>query len=463
MRRLLILTFLFSTVFFVDMQGQNRPAAAANPNKPRTRILFILDASNSMYARLDNDNRMNAAKRILTRLVDSLRYVNAVEVALRVYGNRSPVGAQDCKDSHLEVGFSPANHQTIIDFIPSIRPRGTTLIAYSLLQAADDFPVEPNVRNIIILITDGLEECKGDPCAVSEALQRKVVILKPFIIGVGSTDDFKRAFECVGRYYDANTEESLNNILNVVISQAINATTAQVNLLDTYGRPNESNVGMTFYDDYSGRMLYNYEHTINDRGNPDTLVLDPSYKYHLVVHTLPPVSKRGIEVAAGKHTTIGLDAPQGEIQLKVEGITAYNNLQCVVSVSENPKIIFAQPFNTTKRYLVGRYDLEVLTLPRIILKNVEVAQSKITTIEIQQPGKLSLISDQDVYGDIFLNSGNRLEWVSNLNQFARREIIPLQPGNYKIVFRNKSSTKVVYTFERDFTITSGGSTIVKLQ
>ena len=440
----------------------NKPVNTKAQDVVKTRILFLFDASNSMYATLGADNRINAAKRILTRIIDSLQYTPQVEVALRVFGHRSPVPMRDCNDTKLEVPFEKNNHSKITEFIRTIRPKGTTLIALSLFQSADDFPIEPGVRNIIILITDGIEECGGDPCSVSEALQRKGIILKPFIIGIGATEAFSKAFDCVGRYYDANTEESLQNVLNIVISQAINATTAQVNLLDVFGKSTETNVGMTFYDNYTGRVLYNYEHTINERGNPDTLILDPAYRYNLVVHTVPEVVKNDISVAAGKHTTIGLDAPQGDLLLKVDGVTSYNNLQAIVRQDGQMKTINIQSFNTSKKYLIGKYDLEILSYPRIYLKEVNVEQSHTTTVLIAQPGKLSLQGDRDIYGDIYVWNNNKLDWVLALPVNLRREVYTLQPGNYKLVYRNKTATKAVYTYERDFIISSGGATNVNL-
>jgi Ca-activated chloride channel family protein len=160
-----------------------------------------------MYARMDNDTRVNVARRLLGKTLDSLEGTPNLEIALRVYGHTSPPNQRNCKDTRLEVPFRKNNFTEIKNRINAITPKGTTLIAHSLLQSAYDFPKEPFTRNVIILITDGIEECQGDPCAVSEALQSQGIILKPFIIGLGSTEDFKKAFECVGRYYDANTEQ----------------------------------------------------------------------------------------------------------------------------------------------------------------------------------------------------------------------------------------------------------------
>ncbi|MEZ4889346.1 MAG: VWA domain-containing protein [Crocinitomicaceae bacterium] len=152
-----------------------------------TRILFILDASNSMNALWDGkETRFAAAKRILSKSVMDLQGVGNLEVALRVYGHQSEVTAtyQDCDDTKLEIPFGVNNHDRIINRIKTIQAKGTTPIARSLEAAAGDFP-DANSRNVIILITDGLEACDNDPCIIAKKLHDKGVNVKPFVIGVG--------------------------------------------------------------------------------------------------------------------------------------------------------------------------------------------------------------------------------------------------------------------------------------
>jgi Ca-activated chloride channel family protein len=431
--------------------------------KQTTRILFLLDASGSMYAKLGSDTRINVAKRLLSKSIDSLANEKNVELALRVYGHTSPPGARNCKDTRLEVPFRSENHKDIIKKIQNITPKGTTLIAHSLLQAASDFPQNENSRNVIILITDGIEECQGDPCAVSEALQSKGIILKPFIIGLGSTEDFKKAFDCVGRYYDANSEEAFNTVLNVVISQALNNTTAQINLLDIHNKPSETNVNMSFYDMHSGMLLNNYMHTINERGNPDTVLLDPIYRYKMVVHTLPPVIKENIELIPGKHTIIAADAPQGELTIRVDGLTNYNNLQAIVKQAGSCPILHIQDASNREKYLVGKYDVEVLCLPKMLFKGVSIDQSTTTTIQLPQPGKLVVnYQVQDFYADIYQQIRGELMWVCKIPSDKRVHQFVIQPGDYKIIYRSKSSYKSANTFERGFKITSGQATNIIL-
>jgi Ca-activated chloride channel family protein len=334
---------------------------------------------------------------------------------------------------------------------------GTTLIAYSLQEAAYDFPQDARSRNVVILITDGIEECDGDPCAISEAMQKKGVILKPFIIGVGLDENFAKHFECIGRFFDATTEEGFDDVLRVVISQALNNTTLQVNLLDQSSRALETDVNMTFYDSKNGKMLENFVHTINDRGVPDTISLDPVNKYDIVVHTLPPVKKQNVEIVAGRHNIVAIDAPQGSLKLVVNGVTNYNRLQCIIKKTGTCEQVNVQDFNTTEKYIIGTYDIEILSTPRIYEK-VTISQSTPTQVMIPQPGKLNFYTRLGVMGAIYRMNNNKLEWVTNINNSMGGQIIILQPGNYKLICRANIDKRTLATKRIDFEIRSGSVT-----
>ncbi len=426
-----------------------------------TRILFLFDASQSMFGRWESDNKFEIAKKLLSGIVDSLHSINNVEMALRVYGHTKKFPPQDCDDTRLEVPFGKANGFRIKDRLNAITPSGTTPIAQSLEECGKDFP-EGQARNIIILITDGIEECNGDPCAVSFALQKKGIFLKPFIIGLNMSNDLQKQFECVGTFYDAATENSFVTIMNVVISQALNNTTLQVNLLDQKGNPTETNVNMTFYDTFSGAIRYNFMHTMNAKGFPDTLVVDPLSRYKIVVHTVPPVTIDTVASTPGKHTVVGVNAGQGDLFLKFEGLNDYRNLKCIVRKAGELNTLVVQDFNSSFRYLIGKYDLEILTLPRLYIDKVDISQSKTTTVQIPNPGIASIISNGTGYGSVYVEEGNILKWIYNLNHELSRESLVLLPGKYRVVYRAKNARESKYTVEKTFRITSGSSQTINL-
>lgn len=420
-----------------------------------TRILFVFDASQSMYSRWESDTRMNIAKRMLSQMLDSLKNVDNVEIALRVYGHQKPVPPQDCSDTRLEVPFHKNNIDEIKSVIQKLEPKGTTPIARSLEAAALDFPKSTPSRNIIILITDGVEACDGDPCAVSIALQKQGIILKPFVIGIGLDADFKKTFECVGQYFDASSEKQFKDVMGIVISQALNNTTLQVNLLDINENPTETDVPITFYDKKSGKIIYNFVHTLNSKGNPDTLILDPLITYRMIAHTIPPVSIDSIKLTPGKHTTVGVNAAQGFLTVKAN-IQYFKDIKYLIRQKNKPTILHVAGLNDISKLLIGNYDLEILTLPRLYIYDVNIRSNHTTTVQIPNPGMVTLMFDAPGIGSILLEKENQLEWVVNLDESTRQTFI-LLPGNYRIIWRSKNIKKTVYSIEKKFTIKSDTS------
>jgi Ca-activated chloride channel homolog len=429
---------------------------------PLNRILFIFDASYSMNSTWESDKRINIARSVLISMVDSLEKRENMELALRVYGHQSPVPPQDCSDSKLEVPFAKNNGARIRQRLRFIEPKGTTPLANSLLLAAKDFPPCADCRNIVILITDGIEACDGDPCEVSIELQKQGITLKPFVIGVGMDEGFAKTFDCIGTYFSANNESNFREALKVVIEYALSSTTAQVNLLDKSSRPTETNVPMTFFDAFSGKLKHGYIHTMNHRGLPDTLMLDPMVTYKLVVHTIPPVQRDSFKLVPGKHSVIALDAPQGTLVVRTEDGIQYRDLGFIVRKGGFMETLNMQKMNLPEKYIVGKYDIEIPVLPRINLNGIEVKQSETTTITIPRPGIATFMLPTEGFGSVFLMQGNKQpEWVCNLSPNTRNEVFQLQPGSYMVVYRSRNTRQTIYSTVKYFDVNPGSSIAIR--
>lgn len=407
---------------------------------------------------------MDVARRILSGFMDSLLDVSNVEIALRVYGHQSIYTQRDCRDTRLEVPFDKpyTNSGKIKDKLSNLRPTGTTPIAYSLEQSANDFSPCADCKNVIVLITDGVEECNGDPCAVSSALRKNNVFLRPFIIGISNIDAFADAYACIGKFYNVNNPANFNTVLKNIMTEAITQTTAQVNLNDLTKKPTETDVAMSFYDNRTGELKYNFIHTLNHRGLPDTLVLNPDLSYRLVVHSIPPVEKSGIILVKGKHNTITADVPQGQLKFQVNGTAGEEPVRIIVRKPGESATLNVQTMGNSEKYLVGKYDAEILTLPRIKLSNLEITQSAEKNITIPGPGTLTIEKKGICYGSLYVEETNKFTWVFNLNPELRSEVFYLQPGNYRIEFREKEQTDTEKTSERKFSVKTGQNVNIKL-
>ena len=74
----LILTFIAHIGFSQDNEG-------------KIRILFIFDGSNSMNAQWENSSKINVAKKLMTQTMDSLKSLENVDLALRIYGHQTRI------------------------------------------------------------------------------------------------------------------------------------------------------------------------------------------------------------------------------------------------------------------------------------------------------------------------------------------------------------------------------------
>ena len=55
------------------------------------------------------EEKIDIAKNLLSKMVDSLSNLDNLEIALRVYGHKIPFPPKDCEDSYLEVNFLPSD------------------------------------------------------------------------------------------------------------------------------------------------------------------------------------------------------------------------------------------------------------------------------------------------------------------------------------------------------------------
>ncbi|MBM3452976.1 MAG: VWA domain-containing protein [Bacteroidetes bacterium] len=451
MLKFLFFSFVLSTssVFF----GQEQ-----------TRILFILDASNSMNTEWDKKTRIELAKEHLNNSIEGLRGVPNLEIALRVYGHQSPITAtyQDCNDTKLEVGFAANNIDKIKQRIRGIEAKGTTPIARSLEAAAADFP-DTLARNFIILITDGIEACDNDPCLIAKKLKDKGVKVTPFVIGLGMDLSYLEKFKCIGSYFDSESSESFNSTLQTVIKKTLINTTVQIDLNDIYKKPTETNVTMFLYEAGTKNLKYTFIHTINRYGNPDTLVISPDFKYDLIVNTIPLVTVNNIAIQKHTHNTIKVDCPQGFIKVQCPSCSnGLNDITVRVMQQNVSTTLNVQNLNSTVKYITGNYDIEVLTLPRTTQK-VDVQQSKTELITIKAPGTFNYTFASEYIAQVFLvKSDGAVEWVLNIDDKSKKGQWQLQPGSYKLVYRLKNQKSSTYTGEKTFKIDSNRTTTFNL-
>ena len=194
-------------------------ASLAQETSADPGVYVVFDGSNSMWGPVDpagDDNaerKIEIAKRVFSDYLEN--DFAGRDLALRIYGHNR---AGDCSDTELVADFAPAeaNADVMRDAVNAVSPRGKTPITRSLRAARDDFAAR---SGDILLISDGIETCDTDPCALMQEWREAGVSLRVHVVGFGLRDEERYALACVaetsgGQYFDAQNAEGLAEALS---------------------------------------------------------------------------------------------------------------------------------------------------------------------------------------------------------------------------------------------------------
>lgn len=176
------------------------------------RTIVILDASGSMWGRIDGKPKLDIARQALRSVLRSLPASR--EVGLMAYGHRDKAS---CTDIELVVPPAKGTAASIVSAADRLKFLGKTPLADAVKQAAEALR-NTKGQAAVVLITDGLETCNADPCAVAAELKRANVNFMAHVVGFGLSAAEGRQVACIaqntgGRYIRASDAKALERAL----------------------------------------------------------------------------------------------------------------------------------------------------------------------------------------------------------------------------------------------------------
>ncbi len=194
--------------------------AAASGAATAPGVLFILDASGSMKAKIDNREKIVIAKEVMSNLLRDLPAT--IRVGLEVYGHHTK---GDCNDIEVMAPVGQADKAALIQRIQAIDPKGMTPITQALQVAAEQLKTAEQ-ETTVVLVSDGEETCKGDPCAAVASLVQQGVKLKVHVVGFDVAEKEQQQLMCIakagnGRYFTAHNAEQLKDALTEVKQEVV--------------------------------------------------------------------------------------------------------------------------------------------------------------------------------------------------------------------------------------------------
>lgn len=182
------------------------------------KSLIILDASGSMWGKIDGKPKLQIARDALRSVLSGIPPEN--EIGLMAYGHREK---GNCSDIEMVVPPGRAKAGAITDAAGKLRFLGKTPLTHAVEQAAIALRYTEE-KATVILITDGIETCKADPCALGAELAKSGVGFTAHVVGFGLSREEGRQVACLaeqtgGRYIPASNAAELQDALKSTVSR----------------------------------------------------------------------------------------------------------------------------------------------------------------------------------------------------------------------------------------------------
>uniref|UniRef100_UPI002597FB85 vWA domain-containing protein n=1 Tax=uncultured Aliiroseovarius sp. TaxID=1658783 RepID=UPI002597FB85 len=178
-------------------------------------VVIVYDASGSMWGQIDGTSKIEIARDVLADLVDG--WDDDTNLGLVAYGHRRQ---GDCTDIETLIAPGPLDKADFIDTVNAIKPVGKTPISASVQHAADLLSFRDNPATVV-LISDGVETCNADPCALSAQLAKQGVKFTTHVVGFDLQDEAHASLSCIaentgGVFVPASNADELKTALEQV-------------------------------------------------------------------------------------------------------------------------------------------------------------------------------------------------------------------------------------------------------
>ena len=180
------------------------------------KTILVLDASGSMWGQIKGVSKIEIARDVITDLLKEIP--DDQELGLSAYGHNRK---GDCSDIETLVAPALGTKDAIINAISAIKPKGKTPLSEAVIRAAETLKYTED-KATVILISDGKETCKFDPCEVGKQLEESGVDFTAHVVGFNVASPVDRAqLQCLaentgGKFFAASNADELSKALKEV-------------------------------------------------------------------------------------------------------------------------------------------------------------------------------------------------------------------------------------------------------
>lgn len=257
------------TLFFLSSATE-----VLSENAERSK-LFIIDASGSMNEYLGIYQKIHLAKKHVSRYISTLP--SETDVGFMAYGNRVP----GCSSSRLYQPLEAGNHDAFKNRLFGLTPSGATPLAESI-RIAGTLISQRKKETEIILVTDGVESCYGDPKKELQVLKQKGIPFKFHIFGLGLKANEEQQMKILteegnGKYFGIEDDSSFYTALDSLKTQSETAVKEPQRSTIPTSKPNNDLV--VWFEkihrnrESDSKVLYTIDFGFKTKNNPTNCVI----------------------------------------------------------------------------------------------------------------------------------------------------------------------------------------------
>ena len=218
--------------------GLGTGAPVTNPSSPAVRpvVNLVLDASNSMWGQIQGRAKIDIARDSIRTLLSS--WDPNADLGLIAYGHNRPA---DCSDIESLMKVAPLDANAFNTLVGNLTPKGKTPLTEAVRRAAKELALTDRPASVI-LFSDGIETCGGDPCSLAQELKAEGVNFTAHVIGF-SVNANEKQLACLaestgGLFLTADTEQQLSQALQTVANRAANPVATDLITLEAIDQAN---------------------------------------------------------------------------------------------------------------------------------------------------------------------------------------------------------------------------------
>lgn len=420
----------------------------------QAQIALILDASGSMWGQVEGENKIVIARRVLKDVLQTIPPTTGV--GLVAYGHRQKAA---CDDIETVVAYGSTERSTLLAQIDKLDPKGKTPITATLTKVFGELRSREDPTTVI-LVSDGLETCGGDPCQVVREAKAGGIHFVLHVVGFDLGKENVAQLECAalagdGLYLTAGNASELSKALEQAIEITPETPTGKLSV-KTVAEGKLIDTTVTVIEAATGEEVTAMRTYAVDETNPRVIPL-PDGRYDVSVEAVrisgrPTRQLKGIDIVAGKTVEQTVDFSTGTLRVKVTrngalsdatiGFYAAGTRTVVVnartyrSASSNP---------TEKQVPAGTYDVEAKALeienkPTKRWEAVDLGGGKVVELEHEFPSGTLTIGAQQAAAlvdvTVSVTDAASGEAIAHGRTYALAKSNPksfdLSPGRYKV-------------------------------